>query len=203
MYKMKLNIRFIYVFLVTTILVGTLIITGCSSESVTSTFTVSTTVTEAGPTQTVTSTAPAITVTQTAPPTTITTAAAQVVATATMTETIPAETTTVNTAATVTETSNATITLQCCESFHAIVSGQVQGVSYRDFTVDWASSLNLTGWVQNLPNGTVEVYAEGETSKLLALIEKLEDGPPAAIVNNLDITWAECTGEYTGFTRLN
>jgi acylphosphatase len=84
-----------------------------------------------------------------------------------------------------------------------IVKGYVQGVFFRDFTVDWGTSLGIVGWVQNLPNGTVEVYAEGETSKLLILIEKLEVGPPTANVTELDITWAECTGDYTDFTRLN
>ena len=45
---------------------------------------------------------------------------------------------------------------------HIIVKGRVQGVSYRYFTIDRANSLGLTGWVRHVPDGTVEVWAEGD-----------------------------------------
>ena len=66
----------------------------------------------------------------------------------------------------------------------------------------WAKAFDLTGWVQNLPTD-VEVYAEGEKSKLEDLIAKLEVGPQGAIVNNVEVTWGEYSGDFDDFTRLN
>ena len=45
---------------------------------------------------------------------------------------------------------------------HVIVEGRVQGVSFRYYTALTARRYNLTGWVRNLPDGTVETVAEGE-----------------------------------------
>lgn len=69
--------------------------------------------------------------------------------------------------------------------FHAIVSGHVQGVYYRANTQRKALELNLTGWVQNLPNGTVEVVACGEKNKIDLLEKWLWKGPAPAIVGKV------------------
>jgi len=82
---------------------------------------------------------------------------------------------------------------------HIIVSGRVQGVGYRYFVIDKAASLGLTGWVRNLPDGTVEVRAEGDRSLVESLIEMLRVGPRAASVKDLQIVWEKPTFQEKGF----
>jgi len=79
------------------------------------------------------------------------------------------------------------------------ISGRVQGVLFRDYTQKWASSLKLTGWVKNLPDGRVEVSVEGEKDKINQLINKLRQGPRMARVDDVNIEWEEYRGEYSGF----
>jgi len=83
---------------------------------------------------------------------------------------------------------------------NAIVHGRVQGVYYRAFVRRRAAELGLTGYARNLPDGTVEVRAEGEREQLQRLIGYLESGPPAARVEKVVTDWSEYTGNYTGFS---
>ncbi len=62
------------------------------------------------------------------------------------------------------------------------VSGSVQGVGFRHFTLRAAQALGVSGYAKNLRDGRVEVYAIGAPEKLEALRQKLESGPPAAAV---------------------
>jgi len=62
-------------------------------------------------------------------------------------------------------------------AMHVIVHGVVQGVGFRYFVLRRAQPLGLTGWVRNLPDGTVEIRAEGPVSKLQQLLEALPYGP--------------------------
>ncbi|MCA9730153.1 MAG: acylphosphatase [Candidatus Eisenbacteria bacterium] len=64
----------------------------------------------------------------------------------------------------------------------AIVTGRVQGVYFRGSTEERARALDLAGWVRNLPDGSVEVRAEGTESALEELLTFLHEGPPAARV---------------------
>ncbi len=82
---------------------------------------------------------------------------------------------------------------------HAIVSGKVQGVSFRYFVVEQARELNLSGWVRNLWNGNVEVTAEGQLEDLEALLRSLHDGPPMAKVALVNEDWQDYQGEFIGF----
>ena len=84
-------------------------------------------------------------------------------------------------------------------SVQVIVYGFVQGVYFRDFTSRQAVKLGLTGYVRNLPEGTVEVQAEGERKHLEELIDHLKVGPPAAKVTEVVTNWSEYTGSYSGF----
>ena len=84
-------------------------------------------------------------------------------------------------------------------SVQVIVSGLVQGVYFRDFTSRQALKLGLTGYVRNLPEGAVEVQAEGEGKHLEKLIDCLKVGPPAARVSEVVTSWSEYTGGYSGF----
>ena len=69
-------------------------------------------------------------------------------------------------------------------AFHAIVHGRVQGVSFRYYTQE-------TGFVRNLPDGTVEVVAEGDETGLGDLASWLQRGPSAALVERVDLDWTE------------
>ncbi len=84
-------------------------------------------------------------------------------------------------------------------SVQAIVHGYVQGVYFRDFASRQAVGLGLTGYVRNLPEGTVEVQAEGERKQLAKLIDQLKAGPPAARVTKVVSNWSEYTGSYSSF----
>lgn len=82
----------------------------------------------------------------------------------------------------------------------AVVSGRVQGVNFRWYTVQQATVLGLVGSVRNLPGGDVEVVAEGEEADLLALLRFLHRGPRAARVDNVEVTWSEPAGGLSRFS---
>ncbi len=82
---------------------------------------------------------------------------------------------------------------------HAIVLGLVQGVGYRYFTLWEAARLGLTGYVRNLPDGSVEVVAEGTQEQLEKLLERLHQGPPAAKVRKVIVKWGEAKNEFDRF----
>ncbi|MDI6815120.1 MAG: acylphosphatase [Dehalococcoidales bacterium] len=84
-------------------------------------------------------------------------------------------------------------------SVQAIVYGYVQGVFFRDFVSRRAEELGLTGYVRNLPEGTVEVRAEGERKQLEQLIGYLKVGSRSAKVEKVETNWSEYTGSYSGF----
>jgi len=82
---------------------------------------------------------------------------------------------------------------------HVIVSGIVQGVSFRYHTRREAQRLLLSGWVRNRPDGTVEVVAEGSRARLERLLAFLQVGPPAARVSGVEVKWERSSGEFTTF----
>jgi acylphosphatase len=67
-----------------------------------------------------------------------------------------------------------------------IVTGLVQGVGFRYFTVRRAGPLGVAGWVTNLPDGRVEVVARGEEGAIAALGEALAGGPRGARVDSVE-----------------
>jgi acylphosphatase len=81
----------------------------------------------------------------------------------------------------------------------AVVFGRVQGVFFRDFTRRQALLLSLTGYVRNLPDGTVEAVAEGTREALKKLLEQIKVGPPGAQVDRVDLRWEEHSGEFEHF----
>jgi acylphosphatase len=82
---------------------------------------------------------------------------------------------------------------------HAIVHGRVQGVSFRYYTTLHAVDSGIVGWVQNLPDGTVEVAAEGTRQQLDSLADYLRQGPMGARVVSVDMDWHPATGNFTDF----
>ena len=79
------------------------------------------------------------------------------------------------------------------------ISGRVQGVCYRMATVEQARQLGLTGWVKNLPDGGVEVYACGSVADLATLQRWLQQGPPMARVEQVQAEDAQ-VDEYREFS---
>lgn len=86
------------------------------------------------------------------------------------------------------------------ERLEAIVSGRVQGVSFRYATRQLAHELKLLGWVRNLPDGRVQVLAEGERSALQSLLDFLYEGPRGAQVKQVDFAWRAPEGNLEGFS---
>jgi acylphosphatase len=83
--------------------------------------------------------------------------------------------------------------LQC------IVRGRVQGVFFRASTQREARRLGLTGWVQNRPDGSVEVLAEGEEDTLKDLLAFLQRGSTAARVERVETRWRSFSGDHCEF----
>ena len=68
-----------------------------------------------------------------------------------------------------------------------LISGRVQGVCFRAYARDEARRLGLKGWVRNLPDGRVEVLAQGEPDTLEALESFCRKGPPYARVTAVKV----------------
>ena len=82
---------------------------------------------------------------------------------------------------------------------HLVISGRVQGVGFRFSAYDEAKDLALAGWVRNLPNGDVEIVAEGSRENLQMLEAWAHLGPPSAHVTQVREDWSDSTGEFTEF----
>ncbi|MEX2586412.1 MAG: acylphosphatase [Actinomycetota bacterium] len=78
---------------------------------------------------------------------------------------------------------------------HIWVSGRVQGVFFRQQTVDKARSAGLAGWVRNTQDGSVEAVFEGAADGVGRLIEWCRRGPERAQVSNVEVDWEEPRGE--------
>lgn len=69
--------------------------------------------------------------------------------------------------------------------FSISVSGKVQGVWFRQSTLEKARELDLTGTVENLSDGTVQIEAEGREENLQELLDWCREGPEHAAVENI------------------
>ncbi|MEA2113637.1 MAG: acylphosphatase [Patescibacteria group bacterium] len=79
------------------------------------------------------------------------------------------------------------------------VYGQVQMVMFRDATRRQARKLNLTGWVKNEIDDTVQIIAEGREERLKELVEWCYNGPVLARVDKIDVEWTEASGLFNKF----
>jgi acylphosphatase len=68
------------------------------------------------------------------------------------------------------------------------ITGRVQGVWYRGWTVETATALGLSGWVRNRSDGSVEAVASGEAADIEKLIAACHRGPPSARVAEVKVT---------------
>lgn len=87
------------------------------------------------------------------------------------------------------------------EARRYLISGQVQGVGFRWFVQREADRLGLAGYVKNLRDGRVEVFAMGAGEPLAELRERLQQGPGSARVEDVMEQAAELREHYRdGFT---
>ena len=84
---------------------------------------------------------------------------------------------------------------------HLRIHGRVQGVYYRQTMQEQALALQVTGWVRNRLDSTVEAVVCGSPEALERLIEWSRTGPPAALVSEVVVSEAE--GSFSIFERLD
>jgi acylphosphatase len=86
------------------------------------------------------------------------------------------------------------------ESRTYVVSGRVQGVGFRWFAWDAAMREGLSGFVANVPDGSVEAVVEGERDALDRFEWKISSGPAGARVDHVDRETAPPSGRFQGFS---
>ena len=74
-------------------------------------------------------------------------------------------------------------------ALHLTVSGRVQGVGFRFFTQGIARTFGITGWVKNLVDGNVEIYAEGEEQDIAKFFQQAKKGPSLGTVIDTEAEW--------------
>jgi acylphosphatase len=78
---------------------------------------------------------------------------------------------------------------------HLIATGRVQGVGFRQYMMHAARELDITGWVRNRADGSVEAVIAGAPAAIERMIERAQRGPAQAAVTELRVTDAEGTFE--------
>ena len=86
------------------------------------------------------------------------------------------------------------------QELHLLVTGRVQGVSYRANAAAMAQRLGLCGWVRNLADGRVELLAQGEEKPLRSLLAWAHHGPSQARVEHVEAHWAEPVQNLASFS---
>ena len=81
-----------------------------------------------------------------------------------------------------------------------LVSGDVQGVFFRQETKSRADRSSVRGWIRNRDDGKVEAVFEGEEEDVETLVTFCKRGPPRAMVTNVDLKREEYRDEYKDFT---
>ena len=79
------------------------------------------------------------------------------------------------------------------------VRGRVQGVGFRWFVEREAQTLGIAGWVRNRSDGTVEVLAQGTREQLFALRSKLQQGPRASRVDDVEEVESQVQSDMKSF----
>lgn len=81
-----------------------------------------------------------------------------------------------------------------------IVRGRVQGVGYRDATIEAATALGVAGWVRNVHDGTVEAWLQGDATAVERAIHWCRRGPPAARVTAVEVAESAVDERLAAFT---
>jgi acylphosphatase len=85
------------------------------------------------------------------------------------------------------------------KAVHLLISGRVQGVSFRYYTRQKAAELTVDGWVRNLMNGQVEAWVQGEEGLVDKMVNWCRQGPPSARVDEIRMADESLDSELTGF----
>jgi acylphosphatase len=80
-----------------------------------------------------------------------------------------------------------------------LYSGRVQGVGFRYTVKSVASGFELTGVVRNLPDGRVELFAEGAGDELQAFVQAIRESGMEHFIQKEDVSWGEAKNEFRGF----
>ncbi len=78
-------------------------------------------------------------------------------------------------------------------------SGRVQGVGFRYTVKSVANGFEVTGTVRNLPDGRVELMAEGVKEEILAFLDAIRESGMDHFIEQEDLSWSEATNELRGF----
>ncbi len=82
---------------------------------------------------------------------------------------------------------------------HLYYSGRVQGVGFRYTVRKVADGFEVTGTIRNLPDGRVELLAEGNENELDAFRKAIRDAGLGHFIKNEEISWGETENEFKGF----
>jgi acylphosphatase len=82
------------------------------------------------------------------------------------------------------------------------ITGRVQGVGFRDWTIRTARNLGLRGWVRNRADDSVEALVAGEEAAVASMIEACRRGPSLARIDKVDVQPADAAGLAEGFRQL-
>ncbi|MFO7762081.1 MAG: acylphosphatase [Thermodesulfobacteriota bacterium] len=85
------------------------------------------------------------------------------------------------------------------KNVHALVSGKVQGVFFRDYTKSEAERLGVSGWVRNKRDGSVEVFISGKADKVDQMVNWLYQGSPTSRVSGVKANTVEKDPGLIGF----
>jgi acylphosphatase len=82
---------------------------------------------------------------------------------------------------------------------HIFYSGRVQGIGFRYTVKSLAAGFEVTGTVRNLPDGRVELIAEGLKDELEVFRRAIQDSEVGRFIRQEEANWAEAIGEFRGF----
>jgi len=83
-----------------------------------------------------------------------------------------------------------------------ILKGKVQMVVFRTFIKNSADSLNIKGFAENLPEGTVKIVCEGENAKITDFISYIkQESPSFAAIDDINVVYGPYKGEFSSFKR--
>lgn len=86
------------------------------------------------------------------------------------------------------------------KAIRVIATGKVQGVCYRESTRAEANRIGVSGWVRNLPDGSVEAVLQGDLQDIEQLVNWMEMGPQFAIVEKLEVEDIEIAELFSRFS---